>query len=116
MGDFGSYLGSIDFRVAVLLAAVIGTIAMLVRMFIQATAEEGLAALPLIGNWLARSALARRRDLATRSWFCTQCRSLNPPAATICYRGCGPREELDAGEQPIDDLIDARAGTSRRRG
>jgi len=116
MGDIGSYLASIDFRLAVIVAVLLGTIAMLVRIFIQATAEEGLVALPLVGNWIARSALARRRDLATRSWFCKTCRSLNAPAATQCYRGCGPREEVDAGEQQIESPIDAPAGTSRRRG
>lgn len=116
MGDFGAYLASIDFRLAVLAAVVLVAIAAGLRMFILAATEEGLAALPLVGSWLARSALARRRELATRSWFCTTCRSLNPPSATLCYRGCGPREALEADGLPVDESVDALAGTSRRRG
>jgi hypothetical protein len=116
MGDIGSYLASIDFRLAVLVAVIVGTIAMLVRMFIQATAEEGLVALPLVGSWIARAALARRRSVETRPWFCTICRSLNAPAATHCYRGCGARADVAAPGLPTDMPIDARAGTSRRRG
>lgn len=116
MSDIGSYLAAIDFRVAVVVALVVGVVAMLVRRFILATAEEGLIALPWIGSWIARSALSHRRDLPTSAWFCTTCRSLNPPAASLCYRGCGPRVELEAGGLPTDAPVEARGGTSRRRG
>jgi hypothetical protein len=116
MGDFGTYLGSIDVGLAIAVAAVMVLVAIVVRLFILATADEGLGALPIIGAILARSALGRRRGLAAQPWFCDTCRSLNPAAASLCYRGCGPRTEHDVGELPGGMPASPSGGTSRRRG
>jgi hypothetical protein len=114
MGDLGSYIASIDVRMAIGVAAAAVIVAMVVRSFVLATAEEGLDAIPVIGTMLARSALARRRGLASRPWFCRRCRSLNPASATLCYRGCGPRSEQDAGPLPGEVPNGPSDGTSRR--
>lgn len=92
--DAGEYLASIDWGAAVLVAAALVVIAMLVLRFLLATGDEVRTALPGMTNAAGKAILDARTDMPIDSWVCLTCRSVNTPTATVCYRGCGPRDTL----------------------
>ncbi len=80
---------------AALVAIGAAVIAVLVVRFSVDTAFEGWAGIQFLGAWIGSR--RRARGVAGLDWFCARCRSLNPPSADACYRGCGPRAETELG-------------------
>ncbi|HEX6867873.1 MAG TPA: hypothetical protein VF119_03660, partial [Candidatus Limnocylindrales bacterium] len=92
--DLGAYLASIDWVKAIVVGGlVIAVGAVVLRFVIASTAEVG-AMLPGASDAAARAVLDSRTDMPIDSWVCRECRSVNTPTATVCYIGCGPREEV----------------------
>jgi hypothetical protein len=69
----------------------IGAVAM---RFLMATTSEVGSMLPGATDAAGRRILETRADVPTDSWVCEVCRSVNTPAASLCYRGCGSRVEV----------------------
>jgi len=61
----------------------------------------------------AGRALLDARDMPVDSWICTNCRSVNTPHATHCYRGCGSRDDL-AEPLPTDRSLLADRQNGKR--
>jgi hypothetical protein len=95
------YLARIDWLRAIVVGGVVVLIAFGVNRFLQATADEIIGAIPFLNSSAANALLRRRHGLPTESWVCSVCRSVNIPTATVCYRGCGPRDEV--GPPSTDD-------------
>jgi hypothetical protein len=94
MTSIEEYLGRIDLVTAVVVALVAGGLALGINRFLQASADEVFGAVPFINGSVANAILRRRRGVPTERWVCTVCRSLNIPTATVCYHGCGKREDV----------------------
>jgi hypothetical protein len=89
------YLARIDWLRAIVVGLAVGLIALGVNRFLQATADEIIGAIPFLNSSAANALLRRRRDVPSEPWVCSVCRSVNIPTATVCYRGCGAREEIE---------------------
>lgn len=106
------YLARIDWGLAIVAGFVAGSLGLLLNRFLQASADEFLAGVPFVSGIVGRRVRSRLKD--THEWVCGTCRSLNPPAASRCYRGCGSRDEVaivPVGEEPTRPT----GGRSRRR-
>lgn len=101
--EFADYLLGIDWLGAVVVAAVLVVVALVLGRFLMATTSEVGHMLPGAGEAAGR-ALLDVRDLPEDSWVCLNCRSVNTPQATHCYRGCGSRDDL-AEPLPTDRSI-----------
>jgi hypothetical protein len=88
------YLASIDWLGAVVLAAVLVVGGLVLLRFLMATSSEVGHMLPGASEAAGRVILDARGDLPVDSWVCANCRSVNTPHATHCYRGCGLKEDL----------------------
>ena len=116
MGDFGAYLATIDWGLAVLAAVVGVAVAAVTRRFILAVAEDILRALPGLGDRLGRRAIGRLPGSDDAPWFCAVCHSMNPPSGAACYRGCGARADRDGGTPEGEEPAGPSGGRSTRRG
>lgn len=105
--DVGAYLASIDWVGAVVVGALVIAIGAVVLRFVMATTAEVGAMLPGATDAAGRAILDARTDMPVDSWVCAECRSVNTPTATVCYRGCGPRDELGRPLHEDPDLIAA---------
>jgi ribosomal protein L40E len=110
----GDYLVSLNLPQAVAVGGILVVIGLVLLRFLLATSSEVGQMLPGAGN-AAGKALLDARDLPLDSWVCVNCRSVNTPHATHCYRGCGGRDEL-AEPLPTDRSIvaDPRNGGRAR--
>lgn len=116
---------------AVLVGLVVVAIALLLHRFLMASGDELGGMAKVTPGLLGRALLARRRGVPRDPWFCSECRSENLPTATVCCKGCGPRDDVearptadalqrdlaaaDSAADPAADPADARGGTARRR-
>ena len=108
--DLGAYLASIDwFRAIVVGGVVIAVGAVILRFLVASTSEVG-AMLPGATDAAGRALLDTRTDMPVDSWVCRECRSVNTPTATVCYVGCGTRDELGTD---LHDDRPARVGDDR---
>jgi hypothetical protein len=89
-GDYGNYLGHIDVLLALILSAFGVVIAVAAYLFVQAALMDILNALPNIGSRLSK-AIRTRHEMSGPEWVCRDCRSINAPGTSACYRGCGRR-------------------------
>jgi hypothetical protein len=101
------YFARIDWVRAIVVGLVVGLIGLGINRFLQASADEIFGAIPFLNSSAANAVLRRRRGVPTDPWVCTVCKSVNIPTATVCYRGCGPRDAVDpakadAGSDPIE--------------
>ena len=87
--DVGSYLGSIDIGLALVVTVVGAGLAILGLWFLESVADDVLGFLPRIGGRLGR--MVDPREPPGPSWVCLDCRSLNESTTIWCYRGCGSR-------------------------
>jgi hypothetical protein len=108
MTSIEEYLGRIDLVTAVVVALVAGALALGINRFLQASADEVFGAVPFINGSVANALLRRRHGVATEPWACSVCRSVNIPTATVCYHGCGRRE--DVAMVRAQDPIETPAG------
>jgi hypothetical protein len=105
--DVGSYLGSIDFGLALVVTVIGAAFALAALWFLESVADDVLGVLPRIGGRLGR--IVDLRDSRGPAWICLDCRSLNDPSTIWCYRGCGSRlRQRDGwidpnGLEPLDD-------------
>jgi hypothetical protein len=106
-GDYGDYLGHIDVLFALVLSAIGVVLALLAYLFVQAALTDILSALPHIGSRITR-AIRTRHEMSGPEWVCRDCRSINAPGSTACYRGCGRRYFQE------DVWRDQNAGSERR--
>jgi hypothetical protein len=110
----GEYLVSIDWLMAVAVAAVLVAVGLVLLRFLLATTSEVGNMLPGAGS-AAGKAILDARDMPVDSWVCVVCRSVNTPNSGHCYRGCGEREEL-AEALPVDrSLVGAGKNGGRVR-
>lgn len=107
------YLASIDWIGAVAVGAVLVVIGLVLLRFLMASSSEVGSMLPGAGSSAARRLLDASRDLPPDSWVCATCHSVNRPTATMCYRGCGRREEL-AQPLPEDPNVVGSGANGRR--
>jgi hypothetical protein len=111
--DFGEYILSIDWLTAVAVAAVLVVVGLVLLRFLLATTSEVGHMLPGAGDAAGRAILDARGELPVDSWVCTQCRSVNTPQASHCYRGCGTRDAM-AEPLPTDRSLVADGANGRR--
>lgn len=109
----GEYLASIDWLMAVAVAAVLVGVGFVLLRFLMATTSEVGHMLPGAGGAAGRAILDARGDLPVDSWVCVICRSVNTPHATHCYRGCGPRDQV-AEPLPTDRSLIADDRNGKR--
>jgi hypothetical protein len=109
---FVDYIRSIDWVFAVVVAAVLVAVGLVLLRFLMATTSEVGHMIPGASS-AAGKAILDARDLPVDSWVCVNCRSVNTPQATHCYRGCGSREDL-AEPLPTDRSIVAEGGGGKR--
>ena len=109
----GEYLASIDWLMAVAVAAVLVAIGLVLLRFMMATTSEVGRMIPGAGEAAGRAILDARGDLPVDSWVCVICRSVNTPHASHCYRGCGPRDQV-AEPLPIDRSLIADDRNGKR--
>ncbi len=110
--DFGTYITSIDWPIAIALAAILVGGGLILLRFLLATTSEVGQMMPGARGAAGR-ALRDGRGQAPQSWVCTTCRSVNTPHASHCYRGCGEREVL-AEPLPTDRSLVAEGHNGRR--
>lgn len=91
--DLGEYLMSLNLPLAVAVGGVLVVVGLVLLRFLLATTSEVSHMVPGAGEAAGR-AILDARGLPPDSWICTNCRSVNMPQATHCYRGCGEREVL----------------------
>jgi hypothetical protein len=99
---FADYILGIDWLGGVAAAAALVLVGLVLLRFMMATTSEVGHMLPGAGEAAGR-ALLDARDMPVDSWVCVNCRSVNTPHASHCYRGCGSREDV-AEPLPIDRL------------
>ena len=87
------YILGIDWLGAVALAAILVVVGLVLLRFMMATTSEVGHMLPGAGEAAGR-ALLDARDMPVDSWVCVNCRSVNTPHASHCYRGCGSRDDV----------------------
>jgi hypothetical protein len=102
----GDYLASIDWLGGVLLGALLIGTGLVVLRFLMASSAELGAMLPGWTRAAGRRILDERTAMPVDSWVCSACRSVNTPTASLCYRGCGRREDL-ARPLPDDPSVTA---------
>ena len=112
--EAAQYLASINWLGAVIVAAALVVIGLVLLRFLMASTSEVGNMLPGAGEAAGR-ALLDFRDMPVDSWVCVNCRSVNTPHATHCYRGCGLREVL-AEPLPTDRSLVAEGANGRRIG
>ena len=112
--EAAQYLASINWLGAVIVAAVLVVIGLVLLRFLMASTSEVGNMLPGAGQAAGR-AILDMRDMPVDSWVCANCRSVNTPHATHCYRGCGLREDL-AEPLPTDRSLIAEGANGRRIG
>jgi len=112
--DVGEYLLSLNLPMAIAVGAVLVVAGLVLLRFLMATTSEVGRMVPGAGEAAGR-ALLDARDLPPDSWVCTNCRSVNTPQATHCYRGCGNRDDL-AEPLPTDRSQLAGGQNGRRLG
>ena len=110
--DFGQYLLSLNFPLAIVVAGVLVVVGLVLLRFLMATTSEMSRMVPGAGEAAGR-ALLDARGLPPDSWICTRCRSVNTPQATHCYRGCGERGAL-AEALPTDRSLLASRQNGKR--
>ena len=108
----GEYLLSLNIPLAIGVAAVLVVVGLVLLRFLMATTSEVGRMVPGAGEAAGR-ALLDARGLPPESWICTNCRSVNTPQATHCYRGCGDRDDL-AESLPTDRSILADRQNGKR--
>lgn len=91
--DVGEYLLSLNLPFAMAVGGVLIVVGLVLLRFLMATTSEVGRMVPGAGGAAGR-AILDTRGLPENSWVCTNCRSVNTPQSTHCYRGCGPREQL----------------------
>ncbi len=105
--DVGSYLGSIDFGLALVVTVIGAAFALAALWFLELVADDVLGFLPRLGGRLGR--MVDLRDSRGPAWVCLDCRSLNDSSTIWCYRGCGSRLRHREGYtdpsllDPLDD-------------
>lgn len=107
------YLASIDWLGAVIVAAVLVALGLVILRFLLATTAEVGHMLPGAGEAAGRALLDARGELPMGGWVCEVCRSVNTPAASHCYRGCGERSQV--AERLPEDPDATIAGANGRR-
>jgi ribosomal protein L40E len=110
--DVGEYLLSLNLPVAVLVGGAVVVVGLVLLRFLLATTSEVSRMVPGAGEAAGR-ALLDARDMPVDSWICTNCRSVNTPHATHCYRGCGSRDDL-AEPLPTDRSLLADRQNGKR--
>ncbi len=90
---FADYILGIDWLGGVAVAAVLVAVGLVLLRVMMATTSEVGHMLPGAGEAAGR-ALLDARDMPVDSWVCVNCRSVNTPHASHCYRGCGSRDDL----------------------
>lgn len=105
--DLGAYLASIDWVKAIVVGGILIAAGAVILRFLMASSAEVGAMLPGASDAAAHAVLDARTDMPSDSWVCGECRSVNTPTATVCYNGCGSREEVGT------DLV--AAGSPGRR-
>lgn len=88
------YLASIDWVGALVVGTVIVVVAAILLRFLMASTSEVGSMLPHARDAAGRAVLDARSGVPVDSWVCEVCRSVNTPAASRCYRGCGTREGI----------------------
>ena len=111
IGDYGDYLGRIDVFWALILSAGGVVIALAAYLFVQAALTDILGALPHLGSRITR-AIRSRHAMRGSEWVCRDCRSINAPGSTACYRGCGRRYFQEDAWQ--DSVPGSQAGSERQ--
>ena len=91
--DVGEYLLSLNLPVALLVGGVLVVAGLALLRFLMATTSEVGRMVPGAGEAAGR-AILDAREMPENSWICTNCRSVNTPQVTYCYRGCGSRDDL----------------------
>ena len=107
------YLASINWVGAIVVATALVAIGLVLLRFLLATTSEVGHMIPGAGEAAGRALLDARGDLPIDSWVCRNCRSVNTPHATHCYRGCGLREDL-AEPLPRDRTLIAQGANGGR--
>ena len=102
-----------------LFAALVGIVAgiawLVLRQGLQATLDETMDMTRGVVAWATGRAVSAKTGDAP-PWFCSTCHSQNTPTAKRCYRGCGPRADLEDKVVPRAEAPAAtRSGTARRR-
>jgi hypothetical protein len=98
------YLASIDWVWAVIVSAVLVVVGLVVLRFLLETTAEVGSMVPTVRDAAGRAILDARSGMPVDSWVCANCRSVNTPTATFCYRGCGTRDDLgESLPDPPDD-------------
>jgi hypothetical protein len=110
--DFGEYLLSLNLPVAIAVGGVLVLVGLVLLRFLMATTSEMSRMVPGAGEAAGR-AILDARGLPPDTWVCINCRSVNTPHATHCYRGCGEREVL-AEPLPADRSLLADRQNGRR--
>ena len=110
--DVGEYLLSLNLPVAVLVGGAVVVVGLVLLRFLLATTSEVSRMVPGAGEAAGR-ALLDARDMPVDSWIFTNCRSVNTPHATHCYRGCGSRDDL-AEPLPTDRSLLADRQNGKR--
>ena len=108
----GEYLQSLNLPLAIVVAAVLVVAGLALLRFLMATTSEVSRMVPGAGEAAGR-AILDARGLPPESWICTNCRSVNTPQASHCYRGCGDRADL-AEPLPTDRSILADRQNGKR--
>jgi hypothetical protein len=108
----GEYLQSLNIPLAIGVAAVLVVVGLVLLRFLMATTSEVGRMVPGAGEAAGR-AILDARGLPPESWICTNCRSVNTPQASHCYRGCGDRAAL-AEPLPTDRSILADRQNGKR--
>jgi hypothetical protein len=110
--DVGEYLLSLNLPLAMVVGGVLVVLGLFLLRFLLATTSEVGHMVPSAGQAAGR-AILDARELPANSWVCTNCRSVNTPHATHCYRGCGSRDDL-AEPLPTDRSLLADRQNGKR--
>ena len=98
----------------VLIAVAIALVAVGIRRFLMAYADELAELWRQYGPLALRRMLEHRRGMPQTPWFCERCRSGNGRATTRCY-SCGAlRSEAEAPVPDADTPAGPSAGRSQR--
>jgi ribosomal protein L40E len=110
--DVGEYLLSLNLPLALIVGGALVVGGLVLLRFLLATTSEVGRMVPGASEAAGR-AILDARDMPEDSWVCTNCRSVNTPHATHCYRGCGSRDDL-AEPLPTDRSLLADRQNGKR--
>jgi hypothetical protein len=92
-GVFAGVISWETFTLACAVGIAGGLIGLSLRYGAQASLDEVVSLLRGLVRWGTWKVTGQR--MSATPWFCLRCHSVNVGSATMCYRGCGPRTQLE---------------------